>query len=119
MADKTLYSGVLRHRIAIQEQLEDQDSDTGEVTHVWMTVEGMSNVPAEVVFLSAREFIASQATQGEIVARITIRYRAGITNKMRALFRGKTYNIRGVLPDPKSGLEWLTLPVSEGLTDGA
>ena len=119
MSDKTLFSGVLRHRIAIQEQLEEQDSDTGEITHVWATVSGMGNVPAEIVPLSAREFIAAQATQSEIVARIVIRYREGIDATMRAVHKGAVYNIRGVLADPRTGREWLTLPVSAGLTDGA
>ncbi len=119
MSDKTLFSGVLRHRIAIQEQLEDQDSDTGEITHMWSTVSGMESVPAEIVPLSAREFIAAQATQSEIVARIVIRYREGIDATMRAVHNGAVYNIRGVLPDAKSGREYLTLPVSNGLTDGA
>lgn len=117
--DKTLYSGTLRHRIAIQSQTEAQDPETGEITVAWGTVAGMESVPAEIVPLSAKEFIAAQATQSEIVARIVIRYRAGITAKMRAVHGSKHYNIRGVLADPKTGLDWLTLPVSEGLTDGA
>ncbi|KPB96501.1 Head-tail adaptor protein [Pseudomonas syringae pv. maculicola] len=37
---------------------------------------------------------------------------------MRALHRGRIYNIHGALPDAKSGLEYLTLPVSEGLNNG-
>lgn len=118
MADKTLYSGVLRHRIAIQERLEEQDSDTGEITHIWVTVSGMSNVPAEIVPLSAKEFISAQAMQSEIVARVVIRYRDGIEPAMRVVHNGKVYDIKGVLPDPKTGREWLTLPVSNGLTDG-
>ena len=118
MSEKSLYSGALRHRIAIQEQVEEQDSDTGEITHTWMTVSGMGNVPAEIVPLSAKEFIAAQATQSEIVARIVIRYRDGIDATMRAVHNGTVYNIRGVLPDPRSGREWLTLPVSAGLSDG-
>lgn len=118
MSDKTLYAGTLRHRIAIQEQLEDQDSDTGEITVVWQTVSGMSAVPAEIVPLSAKEFIAAQATQSEIVARIVIRYRPGVTAKMRVVHGSKIYNIQGVLADAKSGLEYLNLPVSEGVNDG-
>lgn len=118
MTDKTLFSGTLRHRIAIQEQLEEQDSDTGEITKVWVTVTGMGNVPAEIVPLSAKEFLSAQALQSQIVARITIRYRTGITAKMRAVHNGTLYNIEGVLKDPKTGLDWLTLPVSEGVNDG-
>lgn len=116
--DKTLFAGTLRHRIAIQEPTETQDPNTGEITIVWNTVSGMSAVPAEIAPLSAKEFIAGQAIQSEIVARITIRYRAGITAKMRAVHGSKIYNIRGVLQDPKTGIDWLTLPVSEGTNAG-
>ena len=38
---------------------------------------------------------------------------------MRILHRGKIYNIEGVLPDDESGLQWLTLPYSEGVKDGS
>lgn len=37
---------------------------------------------------------------------------------MRITHRGKVYNIAGVLPDNMSGLEYITLPVSEGVNDG-
>ena len=37
---------------------------------------------------------------------------------MRVVHGGKVYNIHGVLPDMRSGLEYLTLPVSEGVSDG-
>ncbi|HDG7399279.1 phage head closure protein, partial [Klebsiella pneumoniae] len=53
-----------------------------------------------------------------VTTRITIRYREGVTRKHRILFRGRIYNIEGVLPDPRSGREYLTLPCSEGANDG-
>ena len=46
---------------------------------------------------------------------MTIRYRDDITHDMRIVYRGKTYNIEAALPDMESGLEWLTLLVSEGV----
>ena len=115
---KLLNSGSLRHRIEIQEPVEVQDSDTGDITWEWDTVEGCESVPAEIAPLSAREFLAASATQSDVAARITIRYRAGITAKMRCLHGSKIYNIRGVLADADSGLEYLTLPVSEGTNSG-
>jgi SPP1 family predicted phage head-tail adaptor len=54
----------------------------------------------------------------KVVARITIRYRENINATMRVVHKGKAYNIEGVLPDPDSGMEYLTLPVSEGVSDG-
>ena len=35
--------------------------------------------------------------------------------KMRVNYRGKDYSIAGILPDPDSGLEYVTLPLSEEL----
>lgn len=118
MKTNLLDAGALRHRIAIQYRAEEQDSDTGDILYTWVTVAGMSSVPAEVVPLSAREFVASAAPQSRIVARIRIRYMAGITAKMRAIYNGLPYNIEGVLADPYSGRQYLTLPVSEGTDAG-
>lgn len=108
-------AGKLRHRVKIQQPGVTQDPDTGEMVNGWSD---FAIVWASVEPLSVREFIASEAGQSEITARITIRYREGITAEMRALHRGKVYNIHGVLADPKSGLEYLTLPVSAGVNDG-
>lgn len=46
-----------------------------------------------------------------------MRYRDGLLPTMRILYRNKVYSIHGVLPDPDSGLEYLTLPVSEGVRE--
>lgn len=115
---KLLDIGRLRHRIAIQQRIEVQDSDTGDISFTWETVDGMASVAAEITPLSAREFQAAAATQSNIIGRIVIRYRVGVTAKMRVVHGRKVYSIEGVLPDPESGLEWLTLPVSEGVNQG-
>lgn len=110
-----LDAGRLRHRIDIQEKLTEQYSN-GDPIEFW--VNRWINVPAEVIPLSAKEFIAAKVVQSKITARITIRYRSGLDASMRILFRGKYYDIAGVLPDNKSGLEWITFPVSEGVNEG-
>lgn len=115
---KLLDIGRLRHRIAIQERIEVQDSDTGDITYVWETVTGMGSVPAEITPLSAREFQSAASTQSNIIGRIVIRYREGIVAKMRAVHGSRVYNIEGVLPDMESGIDWLTLPVSAGANNG-
>lgn len=108
-------AGKLRHRVIIQKPGYAQDPDTGEMLPGWQNV---VTVWAAVEPLSAREFIAAQAGQSEITARVKIRYRAGITAGMRLLHKGQAYNIHGVLPDLDSGIEHLTLPVSQGVNDG-
>ncbi|APC45957.1 hypothetical protein QHH_45 [Halomonas phage QHHSV-1] len=108
-------AGQLRHRVTIQQPGQTQDPNTGEMITGWQDV---ATVWASVEPLSAREFIAAQAGQSEISARIKIRYREGIDATMRVQHRGRNYNIEGVLPDPESGRHYLTLPVSEGVNDG-
>lgn len=108
-------TGKLRHRITLQRPGLSQDPQTGEMVPGWQDV---ATVWASIEPLSAREFIAAQAGQSEVSARVVIRHRDDVDATMRALYRGKLYNIHGVLADPKSGLEYLTLPVSEGARDG-
>lgn len=108
-------AGGLRHRVTIQERLNTQDPQTGENTYSW---EDVATVWAKVEPLSAREFIQSQATQSQVVARITVRYREGLNAEMRMLHNGTAYNIAGILPDKVSGLEYITIPVSQGVNNG-
>ncbi|WP_202864168.1 phage head closure protein [Xanthomonas campestris] len=114
-------AGKLRHRIRIERQVTERDDDGVQVT-TWQPVHS-GTLAAAIEPLSAREFIAAGAGQGEITARITIRYRAGILASMRAVqvrngADAEIYNIQGALADRESGLEYLTLPVSTGTNDG-
>lgn len=112
----SLKAGRLRHRVDIQARQQVQNPVTGETTNTWVTV--FASVPAAIEPLSARDFIAAQAVQSEINARIVIRYRDGLNASMRILHKGKIYNPAGWLPDADSGREYLTSPVSEGVNDG-
>ena len=106
-----MQAGALRHRITIQSMAETMDQNTGIITTAWAPF--ATDVPADVHPLSAREFVAAAASQSKVTATIKIRYLAGLKASMRAVQGEKTWNIEGVLPDPKSGKEYLTLPVSE------
>ena len=111
-------SGRLRHRIEIQEYAYlGRDGDTGEEIRDWRKYHSCW---ASIEPLSAREFISAHATQSKVSARITIRIVDGINASMRILHvsRGvsRIYNIEGVLADKDSGLEYLTLPFSEGVS---
>ena len=110
-----MQAGKLRHMVTLQEPVKEQNPITGAVINTWRDV---ATIWAEVAALSAREFIAAQASQGEVTTRITVRYREDVTRKYRILFRGRVYNIEGALPDPRSGREYLTLPCSAGANDG-
>tara|TARA_Y100000815_G_C13122922_1_gene417558 strand:+ start:380 stop:718 length:339 start_codon:yes stop_codon:yes gene_type:complete len=110
-------SGPLRHRITFQLPGLVQDPDSGEMVEGWADV--WRGVAARIEPLSVKDLIAAQANQSELSARIVIRYRPGVLPTMRILYRDKIYNIQGPpLPDPKSGREYLTLAVSEGLNNG-
>lgn len=110
-----MQAGRLRHRVSLQRLQETRDPNTGAVITDWVE---LAKLWAEVAPLSAREFTASQAVQSRVTARITIRHRDDITAKDRIVHRGQAYNIEGVLTDPASGLEYITLPVSMGVNDG-
>lgn len=114
-----MQAGKLRHRIQFQQQVQAQNPDTGALVLAWQDWPAAGKkLWASIEPLSARDFIAAQVPQSEVTARIVIRHRDGVLPSMRALHRGKVYTIRGVLPDPVSGIEYLTLPVSEGVKDG-
>jgi SPP1 family predicted phage head-tail adaptor len=110
-----MQAGKLRHRITLQKPVKTQSPATGAVINTWADV---ATLWADVTDVSVREFVAAQAGQSEVTARITIRYRDDVTNKNRIVYRGRIYNIYGVLADDKSGSEYLTLPCSQGVNDG-
>jgi head-tail adaptor len=117
----SLIAGRLNQWVTVQVPTEFQDS-SGEITLGWNPLESgndsfPTSFPANFEPLSVRELLASQAIHSNVVARVTMRYDARWDPRMRILFRGKVYDVAGVLPDKVSGLEYVTLPVSTGLSD--
>lgn len=110
----SLSPGKLRHVITFQRRVKGQDS-FGAMKDGWEDV--FINVPAAVEPVSARDYIASSETQYPVSARITVRYRPRVDPAMRIIFRGNTYSISGILADKVSGLEYLTILVTEGVGD--
>lgn len=109
-------AGLLRHRVSLQHQVSQQNPVTGEIAQAWVE---FAPAWAAIEPLSARDFMAAQASQSEASGRITIRYRPGVLPTMRILHRANIYTIIGQpLPDKNSGLEYLTLLVSTGVNDG-
>ena len=106
--------GSLRHLVELQARVDSIDGNGDTVT----TWQPFSQVYAEIAPLSAREFVAAQSLQSAVSCRITIRYLAGVTASMRVVHGSTIYNIAGVLADPSSGREYLTLACSEGVNDG-
>lgn len=112
-----MQAGKLRHRVSFQEKLKQRDPQSGAVEFIW--VDRWPEVYASVEPLSARDMLAAKAAQSELSARIVIRYREGISSEMRIVHRGLVYQIEGKpIPDRESGREYLTILVSEGVSDG-
>ena len=111
-----LEAGRLRHRVTFESRTEEQDPESGGIEPVWATE--FEDVPAAIEPISASEFLAAGAVQSRVVARITVRYRPGLEATRRILHGSRIYNIEGVLPDKDSGLEYVTIPCSEGTNDG-
>lgn len=120
-------AGLLRHRVRFERRafMTDgvgqvvQDPQTGVAGQQWVPI---ATVWAQIAPLSAREFIQAGAKQVEMVARITARHRRDVDAGMRAIHlqaggRQTVYAIAGVLADPVSGLEYMTLPVAAGLVE--
>lgn len=116
----SLAAGRLRHRVDFLAPGGGQDPTTGELLGDGAEVVLEADVPAEVVPVSVREFVASQATQSQVTTRVTVRYREDVTAQHRVRHRGKIFEIVGPpLPDPESGLEYLTLACSEVVPQAA
>lgn len=107
-----LAAGRLRHKVQIQYPATTQNPNTGEMEVVWTN---LVSVWASVEPASGREFIAAGAEQSEVKGKIIMRKRDDVNATMRIVYRGLVYQILGVLNDPLSGLEYMTLPVSEGV----
>ena len=85
--------GKLRHRILIEQAAETREAD-GSVIDAWSTY---ATVQASIEPISAREYFAAQSTQADVTHRITLRYLAGVTPKMRVKHGSRLFDILSVI----------------------
>jgi len=78
-------AGIYRHRVQIQSPAKTQD-EYGEEVDSWAVV---ATVWARVEQIGGKEFFDAQRENSRITARITIRHRSGINQKMQ-LIHGQT-----------------------------
>ena len=97
-------------RVTLQEPVETRDA-AGEILITWHTV---AQVWADIRDLSGREISLAKSVQSESVRRITIRWRAGVTARMRIQYEGDTMVITAP-PRMVGTKEYLELDCSEGL----
>ena len=112
-----------RHRVSIQERVEIQDPATLDVTWTWATFAidsdtPLSAVPAEVLTGPGREFNAADAKQAEIDARINLPWFPGLTQDMRLLWDGETFDIVSIETDASARREY-RLRCKAGVNSGA
>lgn len=98
-----MQAGKLRHRVIIQEPIETK-GQMGEIVTTWQT--RWDKVPAAIENLRGNKFFAAQQINSNVVAEITIRWREGVTDKMRVLHESPprsgwydVYGIEGMSPD--------------------
>lgn len=117
----------LRHRVSVEERIELQDSETGDISHVWAPLQiGSSSssdpprLPAEVLTGPGREFQAAGTKQAETTARITLRWFPGLLPTHRIVWAegGKTYDIQSIETDATGRREY-RLRCTDGVNDGA
>ena len=123
-----MYAQRYRHRVAVQYKAETQDSETGDITYSWETVEigggssssgiPLSSVPAEVLRGPGREFDAADAKQAETTARVHMRWFPGLEPTMRLVWQGQPLDILSIETDATDRREY-RLRCREGVTDGS
>ena len=101
-------SGMLRHRVTIEQKVPTRDTFGGEV-ETWTLV---ATVWASVEPLQGREYLAARQLQAELTTRIRIRRRTGILPQMRVVWGSHTYDIQAVI-EPESGRRELQLMCTE------
>lgn len=113
-----LASGELNRRITLQQRSIVADS-FGEPLAVWTD---LASLWAGIQPLSGRELELAQKVSSEVTHRITIRYRASLTDTrsmaaLRLLYRNRTFNVHAVLNEDEANVQ-LQFLASEGLNDG-
>lgn len=120
-----MQAGILRHVITIQRPVVAQD-ELGQPSTTFEDV--LTNVRAAIVPMSGREYITSKQVAADITTRITIRRYANSLVEptcriLHTIYEDspptvEVYDIMAVLPDPVSGMRYLTLMCAQRIAEG-
>lgn len=104
-------AGKLRNRVILQEPIRANDG--GQMVATWSAV--AADVPAAIEPLRGREAIVAKQVQATTTHKITLRYRAGVTAKMRIVWSGRVFSIDAIanLEEANRVLEILATEVIE------
>lgn len=109
-----LAAGDLTERITLQQRDTTAQNGLGENTAAWVDV---VTVYAKAEPIRGREYFAAAQMQATTDVRFTIRYRAGVLQTMRVLWRGEPHDIQDVI-NPLGRRESLELMTVKGQRDG-
>lgn len=84
--------GDLRERIELQSDTGLGRDAVGGLVPQWVT---LASVWADVAPMSVGEQFRRQQMQANANWKVTIRYRSDLTPKMRVLWQGRTFEVRG------------------------
>lgn len=101
-------AGKLRRRITL-ERLEQVPDGGGGYTETWVA---LATLWAAVEPLRGNERFQAQQVSNTLTHKVTIRYRAGVTPKMRIVYGSHVFAIEAVI-DPEERHERLELLCSE------
>lgn len=108
-------AGRLNQRITIQ-HLVDTQNTLGEKVKVWTDL--YTDMSAEVLRASTREPLQASQYQNEATIRFRVRYRTGIDNTMRVVWKATIYAIVGDPMNVHGGNQWLDIEAKSGARDG-
>jgi len=94
-------AGALNHRITIERATESANS-YGERTKTWSE---FATMWASIEPLTGREFYQSKQIGTETTHNVTIRYKAGITQKMRVKYGSRYFDIESVINEKERGVK--------------
>ena|SRR3989338_7793813 len=86
-------AGALRHRVVVEQVSRAADA-MGQGTETWTTY---ATLWADIQPLRGREFIAAQAANSEVTAKIITRYKSGISPKWRLKYGTQLYTILEII----------------------
>jgi SPP1 family predicted phage head-tail adaptor len=100
-----IQSGKLRHKISIEQKAIRRDSyGAEEITwtpflYAWASIEP----------LSGREYFLAQQIQASVDHKIIMRYQPGIRPDMKAVWNGRSFNIKAVLNKEERNIELMLM----------
>lgn len=106
-------AGKLRHRITLQSLADGQEAPfpSGAPDQYW---EDSLTVSASINPLAGRELFAAQQYNSEVTHSIRMRYRTGVTDRMRVKFGARLFTLHYIRNIDERNVEFELL-CSEGL----